>query len=81
VASLFAFRRRYPRDQVALPYRCPLYPWLPLFYVLVMAAVLFNMFRTSPVESLVAVGFIALGAVLYGLIFAWRKGNTPQAGG
>jgi APA family basic amino acid/polyamine antiporter len=78
VASLFAFRRRYPRDQVALPYRCPLYPWLPLFYVLAMAAVLCNMFRTSPVESLAAVAFIAVGAVLYILIFAWRKPSTSQ---
>jgi len=79
VASLFALRRRYPARQVDLPYRCPLYPWLPLAYVLIMAAVLYNMFGTKPVQSLAAVGFIAVGAVAYGLVFARRKDSTPQA--
>ena len=40
---------------------------------LIMAAVLFNMFYTKQVQSLVAVGFIALGAVVYGLVFARRR--------
>ena len=44
VASLFVFRRRYPPDQVDIPYRCPLYPWLPLVYVVAMSAILVNMF-------------------------------------
>ncbi len=72
IASLFAFRRRYPQDKVALPYRCPLYPWLPLIYVGVMATVLFNMFRTQTNEALFAVGFIAFGGVVYGVVFAGR---------
>jgi amino acid transporter len=76
IATLFAFRRRYPRGQVELPYRCPLFPWLPLTYVLIMAAVLFNMFRTKQVQSLVAVGFIAVGAVVYLLVFARRPAKT-----
>ena len=81
ITTLFAFRRRYPRDKVKLPYRCPLYPWLPLVYVLIMAAVLFNMFYTSLGASLFAVGFIAVGAALYCLVFAWRKDSPPQAAG
>ena len=32
VASIFVYRRRYPVE-VALPYRCPLYPVLPAVYV------------------------------------------------
>ncbi len=78
IASLFALRRRQPPDRVALPYRCPLYPWLPLLYVLVMAAVLMNMFRARPTESLFAVGFIALGALVYLLVF-FRRGAGATA--
>jgi basic amino acid/polyamine antiporter, APA family len=70
VASLFALRRRYPADKVALPYRCPLYPLPPLVYVVAMSAVLFNMFSTKPAEALFAVGFIAVGALIYWLALA-----------
>lgn len=73
IASLFALRRRYPPDKVALPYRCPLYPLLPLGYVVVISAVLVNMLWTKPAESLFAVGFIAMGAMIYGLVFARRQ--------
>jgi amino acid transporter len=76
ITSLFAFRRRYPPDKVALPYRCPLYPWLPLVYVLVMCSVLVNMFVTNRAESLFAVGFIAVGAVVYRLAFASRRSQA-----
>jgi amino acid transporter len=72
VASLFAFRHHYPRDQVALPYRCPLYPLLPLAYVVFMLAVLANMFSTQRTEALFGVGFIAVGGVVYLLAFARR---------
>jgi amino acid transporter len=65
VSSLFVLRRRYPLSQVQLPYRCPLFPWLPMVYVTAMAVVLFNMFTTQRVEALVGVGFICLGAVVF----------------
>jgi basic amino acid/polyamine antiporter, APA family len=73
VASLFVFRRRYPLDKIALPYRCPLYPVLPLIYVGVMALVLANMFRTQTAECLFAVAFIALGGIIYAGAFAGRS--------
>jgi APA family basic amino acid/polyamine antiporter len=72
VASIFVLRRRYVVGGEA-PYRCPLFPWLPLIYVLAMAAVLVNMFVTSRTESLAAVGFMAVGAVLYALVLAGRS--------
>jgi amino acid transporter len=75
VATVFLFRRRYPPDKVALPYRCPLYPWLPMVYVLVMTAVLLNMFVAKPRESQYAVGFIAVGALVYAVAFARRQGS------
>lgn len=70
VAALFVLRHRF-RD-LDLPYRCPFYPWLPLVYVVFMAAVLGNMFLTKSTESLAAVGFITVGAVLYGCFWAGR---------
>lgn len=72
VASLFVLRRRYPASRVKLPYRCPLFPWLPMFYVSVMAVILFNMFTTQRAESLIGVGFICVGALIY-LVFLSRR--------
>jgi amino acid transporter len=79
VASIFVFRRRFPPARVPLPYRCRLYPWLPAIYVLFMAAVLANMFVTNRTESLAAVGFIGLGAVVYALVFTSRPADKPAA--
>jgi APA family basic amino acid/polyamine antiporter len=76
VASIFVCRRQYPLDAVQLPYRCWGYPWLPIFYVLVMAAVLVNMFVTDLAQSLGALGFVVIGAVVYLLVF-W--GRTPAS--
>jgi APA family basic amino acid/polyamine antiporter len=77
VASIFVCRRQFPVDKVQLPYRCWGYPYLPIFYILVMAAVLVNMFVTDLKESLAAVALIAVGAVVYVVVFA----NKPQAPG
>jgi L-asparagine transporter-like permease len=65
VSSIFVLRQRFPQAKVQLPYRCPLFPWLPLVYVLAMSAVLFNMFTTQRTEALVGLSFICLGALLY----------------
>jgi L-asparagine transporter-like permease len=65
VASIFVLRRRHPKSKIALPYRCPFYPLLPIVYVAAMSAILVNMFNTQPTESLIGVGFIAVGALLY----------------
>jgi L-asparagine transporter-like permease len=61
---------------VQLPYRCWGYPVLPIIYVLVMAAVLCNMFYTQRTESLIAVGFIGLGGLVYYLVFGGRSPET-----
>ena len=65
VSSLFVLRRRYPPSRVPIPYRCPLFPLLPIIYVTAMAAVLFNMFTTQRTEALIGVGFICVGALVY----------------
>jgi basic amino acid/polyamine antiporter, APA family len=81
VASLFIFRRRYPPHLVDVPYRCPLYPWLPIVYVVAMSAVLANMCWTNWRESLAALGFIAIGALVFAVVFAGRTDGTQQAAG
>jgi basic amino acid/polyamine antiporter, APA family len=73
VASIFMCRRQYPVAKVQLPYRCWGYPWIPIFYITVMAGVLVNMFYKQRTESLIAVGFIGVGAVVYFAAFGMRK--------
>jgi amino acid transporter len=73
VAALLVLRPRSDRANTPAPYRCPLFPWLPLIYVLAMGAVLVNMFWTKSVESIIAVGFILVGGLVYGLLFGGRK--------
>jgi amino acid transporter len=68
VASIFVFRRRYPVGSIELPYRCPLYPFLPAVYVLALGTILVNMFWSQRVEAMTGVGFILVGAIVYRLI-------------
>lgn len=75
VASIFSCRRRFPVATVALPYRCWGYPWLPIFYVVVMAAVLVNMFVTDLIQSVTALGLIVVGAIVYVTL---ARGNTRR---
>ena len=78
VASIFVFRRRFPKVAVKLPYRCPLFPVLPVVYVLALAAVLANMFTTQRAEALTGVGFIAAGGLVY-LMFLRGRGKNADA--
>jgi amino acid transporter len=73
VASIFVLRRRNPPGKVDLPYRCPLYPWVPIVYVAVMGAVLVNMFASNPHEAFAGLGFMVLGALVYAVVFGMRK--------
>jgi basic amino acid/polyamine antiporter, APA family len=69
VASLFIFRRRFPRASHPLPYRCPGYPIVPALYVLIMCAVLANMFLVDQqTESIIGVAFILVGALVYAIL-------------
>jgi len=79
VASIFMVRRQYPVDKVQLPYRSWGYPVIPVIYVLAMAAVLGNMFYTQPIEALIAVGFMLVGAVVYFVLLS-SKPSAIRAG-
>ena len=70
VASIFMCRRQFPVDRVELPYRCWGYPWLPIIYVSIMAAVLVNMFVTERDQSLAALAWVGVGAMVYLVVFA-----------
>jgi amino acid transporter len=76
VASIFVFRRRIPVNAESRPYRCWGYPFVPIIYVLAMAAVVFTFFATPEQrsEAVVGVVFIALGAFVYLIIFREREG-------
>lgn len=74
VATIFVFRWRYPN--AVRPYRCLGYPVVPSLYVLILASVLVNMFRSQPTEAFTGVGFIAVGAAVYFAVFA---GKMPAA--
>lgn len=65
VSTIFAFRMRMPG--AIRPYRCIGYPIIPIAYILIMALVLTNMFVSQRTESLIGVGFVAVGAMIYGL--------------
>ncbi len=75
VASVFMLRWRYPSAERT--YRCWGYPAVPILYVLIMAAVLSNMFGNKPTEAFTGVGFIALGAAIY-LLSPLRTARPAQ---
>jgi amino acid transporter len=71
VMSIFVFRRRYPDAE--RPYRCPGYPITPALYVLLPALILGNFFVNQQLEALLGTAFIAVGALVYALIYRFAK--------
>lgn len=80
VAAIFPLRVRDRAITRTLPYRCWAYPLPPVLYVLVMCAVLVNMFLEPEqrTEAIVGIGFIALGALVYEMIFS-RASKSHRA--
>jgi amino acid transporter len=71
VTTIFVFRWRLPN--IERPYRCWGYPVVPALYVLIIAAVLVNMFVHQQKQALTGVAFIALGAGVYWLTASLRR--------
>jgi APA family basic amino acid/polyamine antiporter len=65
--SLIIFRKRMPHAHRG--YRVPLYPFLPLLFALLAAALLVNTLITAPRESLAGLAIIASGVP----VFIWMK--------
>ncbi|HLJ94269.1 MAG TPA: amino acid permease [Gemmataceae bacterium] len=75
VTSIFVFRRRYP--DAPRPYRCLGYPVVPALYVILPSLILGNMFVKQRTEALIGVGFIALGALVYFIVFPASGPEAP----
>jgi amino acid transporter len=72
VTTIFVFRRTMP--DADRPYRCWGYPFVPAIYLILPTFILYNMFKERErIEVAVGTGFIALGAVVYGLFLRGRK--------
>jgi APA family basic amino acid/polyamine antiporter len=65
LATVAVFVLRAKRPEWPRPYRTLGYPWLPLLFVLSSAGFLIGMFVTTPVESILGMVFIGVGALAY----------------
>lgn len=72
VATIFIFRWKLP--QLARPYRCWGYPWVPALYMILPILVVGNYFVSQQAEAAAGVGFIVLGGVVYYVLL--RKSRT-----
>lgn len=73
-ATLFVFRHTHP--DAARPYRCALYPWVPLFFVTVAVGTAVVAFVHADLTSrLLGPGILALGVPVY----LWFKHRSPVA--
>jgi basic amino acid/polyamine antiporter, APA family len=72
--ALFVLRSKLP--DLPRPYRAAAYPWLPLFFVLAMAALAINTLVEKPTESLVGLALIVAGLPLY--FYLQRKDRADR---
>lgn len=66
VAGIFVLRRK--RGSLTT-YRTPGYPLTPLFFLVVISALLFLLAARNPKQAFLGVGVVALGAPVYHLLF------------
>ena len=76
-ASLFVFRKRMPAAERS--YKTPLYPVLPIVFLICSLLLLVNTLYTQPKYSLIGLGFILAGLPAYALFR--RKGGIVTAPG
>jgi APA family basic amino acid/polyamine antiporter len=65
--SVFLYRRQQP-DRPR-PFRVPGYPWTPMLFVLSAAAIVVNTMVARPVQALMGLGIVLLGAPAY---YLWK---------
>jgi len=76
VATIFVFRRREP--DTPRSYRCPGYPWVPIIFVAVHVAVVINIFVGDTITALIGVGFMGVGAMIYGAFLRPPAAPVPS---
>ncbi len=69
--SLFVYRRTRP--DAPRPFRVPGYPWTPMLFVLSAAAIVVNTMFARPVQGLLGLGIVLLGAPAY---YWWSRGRA-----
>jgi APA family basic amino acid/polyamine antiporter len=74
VVAVFRLRGR---KTDASTYRTPGYPLTPLFFLVLVAALLFLLAARDPMQAFLGVGVVALGVPVYYLLFR-RKAFSPQ---
>ncbi|MCP9468990.1 MAG: amino acid permease [Nitrospira sp.] len=71
VGSVFVLRRREP--DLPRPYRTPLYPVVPVFFLAASAVIVWNVLYERPMEGAMGIATVLAGAPLY---FVWgRRGR------
>jgi basic amino acid/polyamine antiporter, APA family len=75
VAALFVLRRTRPN--VARPYLCTGYPYLPVLYLLMAGAWALNSVVTRPKETLIGIVIVFLGAPFYAF-WRWQLKRHPD---
>jgi basic amino acid/polyamine antiporter, APA family len=66
VAAIFKLRKQ---DHESETYQTPLYPFTPLFFLVLVVILLFFLAANNPMQALAGVGVVALGAPVYYLFF------------
>lgn len=77
-AAVFVLRR--DRPEFPRPYKVPLYPWLPLGYLLFVIAFIGNTLHAKPIESFIGLGIMATGVPVY----LWQRRSAlmgPEVAG
>ncbi len=78
VTGMVYHRFRYP--EIHRPFRVPLFPLIPLIYILLMGGIIVTTMITRTVPSLFACGAIGIGIVLF---YVWRyfTVSSPRSSG
>lgn len=63
VASIFKLRKRSSPDK--MPYQTPLYPYVPLLFIVVMACFIVSALVYRPLDTLIGVALTATGVPIY----------------
>jgi APA family basic amino acid/polyamine antiporter len=68
VGSVFVLRRREP--DLPRPYRTPLYPVVPAFFILAAVVIVWNALYERPIEGAMGIATLLVGAPIY---FVWGR--------
>jgi APA family basic amino acid/polyamine antiporter len=77
VAGVLILRAREP--ELPRPYRCPLYPLTPIFFVAATVGIVASTFAASPGQALLGTALIALGVPLF-FVFRAVEQRRPTPG-